>query len=292
MWNFFARRVRSAVEPPPVDSGRTAPCRLHGEALAEAFRSAIGARSGDRVARAAIEWVCTLSAGLEEGSFVEDSTFDHSSAELVVVLKGVVTGELATRSRVPVTWELGRAGKPELRIRMEMKDASTLIWLDGFQMMPLSGAEELWTQLCNAWTANGVPDPPWSEGDAGMQALTKSSWALWGERKGDFDQTKTWKVIESMAGHSLIRASISLNDLARIIYGSACVTRRRITGLRYSVLVGSRTKPGVSSEEAAAAANEEDDGNLQVTFQTEADGDPCQEALDATKVRVKGEGEG
>ena len=96
---------------------------LTGEGLAAALGQALSAAPAT-VIEATIHWVRTLVDGLWLSQCVEGSEFCAETQELVLRLKGVVVGEIATRSRVPIVWRLGSDEQPELRPQLGLRDAA------------------------------------------------------------------------------------------------------------------------------------------------------------------------
>lgn len=80
--------------------------------------------------------------------------------------------------------------------------------------------------------------PVWSEAKAEtVAAKAEVAWTWWQASKSRYENTKLWRLIESLAG--LRSASlIPKRGFVDILMGCICVTRSRATTLRYSFYRG------------------------------------------------------
>ena len=214
---------------------------LTGEGLAAALGQALSAAPAT-VIEATIHWVRTLVDGLWLSQCVEGSEFCAETQELVLRLKGVVVGEIATRSRVPIVWRLGSDEQPELRLQMRVRGGAVELHIAGLNCEPPSGAEALYEMASEAWAEAGVVPATALESISGMNRLSDVMWGLWKRRKDELAGTKVWKIVESLLGSAAVRAAAPMHDLCGLIIGTSFVARYRITCLRFSVLIGCRNK--------------------------------------------------
>ncbi|KAL3893317.1 MAG: hypothetical protein SGPRY_014316 [Prymnesium sp.] len=170
----------------------------------------------------AIKWVVTLARGIS--SHIESTEF--SEGTLTIRLRHPLSGEIATRSRVPVSFEL----ESVIRISAEVDDhKAAVLRLQGILLAPIEGASDLYKRLLPVW-----------HGCESTQSKAEKAWEWWCSHKQQVEDTKLWRLIESLAG--LRTASlIPSQGFIDIIMGCICVTRSQATTLRYSFFGASST---------------------------------------------------
>lgn len=163
----------------------------------------------------AVAWVSTLARGI--AGHIEATEFSEGC--LTVRLRTPLSGEIATRSRVPVSFEL----ESTVRVSAEVdKSKSAVLNLQGILLAPIEGASDVYKRLLPEW-----------KGCKTAEAKAERAWEFWLAHKHEFEGTKLWRLIESLAG---LRTAtlIPRKGFMDIIMGCICVTRSRATSLRYS----------------------------------------------------------
>ena len=174
---------------------------------------------------AASLWVQTLLDGVS----------DHVTAcwlegrSLHVRLGGGLQAEIATRSRVPCSWEM----QPALVFRPAMRSAGGLtIGVEGLLLNPLEGVAEA--------TAGITRSKPWlaALADEDSDQAMALAWEWWQKEKhkDELSQTKLWRVIES--SYAGLAATGNLlsgpNNVATLLLGALLVTRERFVSVDFS----------------------------------------------------------
>ena len=92
----------------------------------------------------AVDWITTLASGIAQ----HIDRMQYSDGELVMHLRTPLTGEIATRSRVPVTFVLETALRIGARVE---KDGEVVLTIDGILIEPIAGARQVYQQLQPVW---------------------------------------------------------------------------------------------------------------------------------------------
>ncbi|KAL1515524.1 hypothetical protein AB1Y20_002146 [Prymnesium parvum] len=174
------------------------------------------------LAEKALTWVSTLARGISPHI---DAT-EFSEGTLTIRLRYPLSGEIATRSRVPVSFELDTT----IRVAAEVDHTkAAVLVLQGIGIAPIEGASEVYNRLLPVW-----------QGCETTEAKAEKAWEWWLRHKGEFEDTKLWRLVESLAG--LRTASlIPKRGFMDILMGCICVTRSRATTLRYSFFADTTT---------------------------------------------------
>lgn len=246
---------------------------LEGERLADVVFESLAAAPSPTI-EASIYWVRTLIDGLCVTGCVERSVFDRGTRELIVELKGVCRGEIATRSRVPIVWRVGSDERPQLRLKFSLVEGGAVeVLIEGLCCEPPSGSDEFYKRLCQAWADAGIEDTAAAlENMTGIQRLSSITWAEWRACKDDLHGTKAWKIIESLVGVAAVRAVGTQEGFAGFMMGVAFVPHQRLTALRFSPLFGRRNNPVTSEGKLDSAKQDADNGKdsgVQVIGKTE-----------------------
>lgn len=130
---------------------------------------------------AALHWITTFERGTAPYA-------THTAVEpdgLCLRFEQGLRGEIATRSRVPLSMELA----PEVRAvpRVE-EDGAVVVAVEGVSFVPLDGVLEIFPQLVTRWEAK--------EKDVGapltLPQRLKVAWEWWQEHKEEYADTKLW----------------------------------------------------------------------------------------------------
>ncbi|KAL1508788.1 hypothetical protein AB1Y20_004883 [Prymnesium parvum] len=167
---------------------------------------------------AAMKWVRTFTDGLREHT----ACLSFADGALTLELHGELRAEIATRSRVPVAFELER------QVRLTPRcgaDGEAVLGIEGLIIAPVDGAAEIYARCKTLW--DGVPS---------LQARGQVAWNWWQieGHKAEYEHTKFWRVIESLAGLKSAMLAVPRRGLEDLLLGCVCVTRTRPLHLRYS----------------------------------------------------------
>ena len=157
---------------------------------------------------AAYDWVSMLVKGVQE--HIASCEFDED--ELRIDLHTALTGEIATRSRVPVQFELA----DQIIVKLVVGDEGAVaLKVSGLYFGPVGGAMECWDRLREVWAEAGAMD------DASKKEVAWRWWQHDGHKK-DFEGTKLWRVIESLVG---LRSAtlIPTKDMQDVLMGCICM---------------------------------------------------------------------
>jgi len=168
---------------------------------------------------AAYDWVSMLVKGVQE--HIASCEFDED--ELRIDLHTALTGEIATRSRVPVQFELA----DQIIVKLVVGDEGAVaLKVSGLYFGPVGGAMECWDRLREVWAEAGAMD------DASKKEVAWRWWQHDGHKK-DFEGTKLWRVIESLVG---LRSAtlIPTKDMQDVLMGCICSTRKELRQLDFS----------------------------------------------------------
>lgn len=211
---------------------------------------------------AALKWLRTFTAGISP--FTEACTFE--GGQLVLALQSPLGGEIATRSRVPVCYELERA----VRLTPSVDtDGEIVFAVDGMVIGPVRGAAQAYAALERVWEAAALPADD-------VPARAEAGWAWWKAQGADaLEGTKLWRIVDSLAG--LRSASlVPSQGFYDLLMGCVCVTRTRPVELRFSFFhpegraARSRLRRGGGSKGAGGAAAD-DSHSVQVNCTTRPD---------------------
>jgi len=171
---------------------------------------------------AALRWVHTFTSGLSD--FTERLSFERGA--LTVRLRTELRAEIATRSRVPVTFELERTVRLTPWIDT---DGEAVVGIEGLIIAPVDGAAEVYARCKQLW--EGIPT---------LQARGQVAWNWWHTEghKSEYEDSKIWRVIESLAGLKSAMLAVPRRGLEDLFLGCVCVTRTRPLYLRYSFFGG------------------------------------------------------
>lgn len=170
---------------------------------------------------AALKWIKTFVSGLAghtDSLIWEDGT-------LRIQLKGAMVAEIATRSRVPVSFEL----ETEVTIMPAVESGGEIVLhLRGLIITPVDGAIEVFNQMKQVWNDKGVPAEE-------VETRGEIAWTWWQKmnNKERYQSSKIWRIVDSLAGLSTARM-VPRRGFEDLLMGCLCVTRTRPTSLRYS----------------------------------------------------------
>ncbi|KAL3928483.1 MAG: hypothetical protein SGPRY_002369, partial [Prymnesium sp.] len=133
---------------------------------------------------AAGKWVRTFTSGLKEHTL--QLSFERGS--LRIQLKAELCAEIATRSRVPVAFELERTVVITPCVE---GGGEVVLGIEGLIITPVDGAAEVYARCKQLW--EGLPN---------TQSRGQVAWNWWQNEghKTQYEHTKVWRVIESIAG--------------------------------------------------------------------------------------------
>ena len=102
-----------------------------------------------------------------------------------------LTGELATRSRVPVTMVLAQ----RVRITPEVRagGAEVVLSIKGLRFTPIEGAAEAAESLKPVWAAAGA---------ASLADRMRVAWEWWSAHEKEYAHSKLWRVVKSMGQYT------------------------------------------------------------------------------------------
>lgn len=172
---------------------------------------------------AAGKWVRTFTSGLKEHTL--QLSFERGS--LRIQLKAELCAEIATRSRVPVAFELERTVVITPCVE---GGGEVVLGIEGLIITPVDGAAEVYARCKQLW--EGLPN---------TQSRGQVAWNWWQNEghKTQYEHTKVWRVIESIAGLKSAMLAVPRRGLEDLFLGCVCVTRTRPLHLRYSFFKGS-----------------------------------------------------
>ena len=163
------------------------------------------------------------------------------STRLDISLNKILIGEIATRSRMGCSLQLGScaapASAPSLVLRIE-EDQSMFgqgirlhIENRGLQMHPVEGSQELYERLKPVWQAEGATD---------RSSRRKVAWRYWKEHCMDegIAYTKMWKHIKSL--QDLFGASMWIPDekMDALLAGALCTSYQHIAYFEFTLWKG------------------------------------------------------
>jgi len=181
---------------------------------------------------AACDWVSTLLKGVQE--HMASCKFEDD--ELRINLHTALTGEIATRSRVPVQFELA----DQIIVRFVVGDEGAVaLKVSGLYFGPVGGAKECWDRLKEVWAEAGATD------EASRKEVAWRWWQHDGHKK-DFEGTKLWRVIESLVG---LRSAhlVPTKELQDVLMGCICSTRKELRQLDCSYFYPRTSAGGIST---------------------------------------------
>ena len=179
---------------------------------------------------AAAEWVQTLVDGLSPS--LSRVAFSEAASTIIVQLHTPVLGEIATRSRVAVRWEV-----PESKLLIRAQPPTSpggdaVLDIDGLFSRAVEGASEIFHELQREWQSQQL-DAEELLGDGPYSQFTDFASSWWAHQRSTLvPQSKAWRVIDSLYSATAGQFAPS-KDLSEMIVGVSCTTRRRISQLRY-----------------------------------------------------------
>ncbi|KAL1521487.1 hypothetical protein AB1Y20_021149 [Prymnesium parvum] len=186
--------------------------------------SGVFAQAPEELTEGALKWIWTFIRGIEP--FIDNLSFEPE-AGLLLELREHRRAEIATRSRVPVCFDLERV----VRIRPTYTADSVSFEMDGLTFGPVQGARQLWDALLPEWEHAGI--------GADIDARAELAWNWWMKHKDEYANTKVWRIIESLAG--LRTASlVPRQGFQDLLMGMICVTRTRARKLTFSFFEGKK----------------------------------------------------
>ena len=198
------------------------------EVIERVFRGCASAPTA--LSDAALKWLSRFVSGVE--AFTVHRSF-AAHDELVLEFADSRRAEIATRSRVPVAFELERV----VRIRPIVTGETVSFEVDGLSIGPVEGARQLWKALLPEWQRAGISK--WTMDSADLDARAELAWSWWLKHKDEYADTKVWRIIESLAG--LRTASlVPRQGFQDLLMGIICVTRTRARALTFSFFEGKK----------------------------------------------------
>eukprot|EP00633_Aureoumbra_lagunensis_P004961 CAMPEP_0197307240 /NCGR_PEP_ID=MMETSP0891-20130614/4794_1 /TAXON_ID=44058 ORGANISM="Aureoumbra lagunensis, Strain CCMP1510" /NCGR_SAMPLE_ID=MMETSP0891 /ASSEMBLY_ACC=CAM_ASM_000534 /LENGTH=477 /DNA_ID=CAMNT_0042790401 /DNA_START=250 /DNA_END=1683 /DNA_ORIENTATION=- len=174
-----------------------------------------------------IEWISSLFCGLVPYAI----SLDHDDNSMKLNFPSGIIGEIATRSRLGMGWRVDE----NLILTKSWEKTHLRLNIQGLSIEPIEGAELAFDRLRLHWFENGILDKSLQLPEPSRNNdLLESAWNWW--KKEGYTLllgTKYWRVVESLVGHQVVRATASNSDLALVIVGSACGCSWYISGIQF-----------------------------------------------------------
>ena len=160
-------------------------------ALVDKFVLLTSEISNAAVTSSAHALVGNLCSGLQP--FVSSARLDvpHDRWTLVLTLRSPVSGEIASRSRVPVEFHVAST----LSIAFEQtQDSTVVLHVEGLSVAPVEGTTEAFAHAASLWRAAGATT---------FDERREIAWRWWHTEGGNkaYSKTKLWKLVSSLVGH-------------------------------------------------------------------------------------------
>ena len=205
----------------------------------QSYKKDFEARSGSDHAKL-VPHVSALMTNLVDAVASEYALATEVSADstrLDISLKKILIGEIATRSRMGCSLQLGTcaasASTPSLVLRLEEFGQGIRLHIEnrGLQMHPAEGAQELYERLKPVWQAARAND---------RSSRRKVAWQYWKEHCMDegIAYTKVWKHIKSL--QDLFGASMWIPDekMDALLAGALCTSHQHIAYFEFTLWEG------------------------------------------------------
>ena len=203
-----ARTTSSSVDA--IELAKRSPSQQIEDAVVSLDKFLSGMDAG--LQGAAMKWVSNFVEGVAD--YAVACKFDGSTLDLR--LKTPLVAEIATRSRVPVVYELDNTVSLAPSVLDQGKCLTFTV--RGLCVGPVDGASEAYNKLRDVWAQQGLT----SDDVSGRAA---AAWAWWkATGAATFEGRKLWRLVESLAG-TRGSSMIPQHGFHDLLMGAVCVTR-------------------------------------------------------------------